>query len=341
MKTSMALSFLNLRRYRWLPHLLIAMTISAVLAGIGLLRFVEARFVEATGGELTLAAMEVAEKLDRMLFERQGDALMMARALGSRTSDPEYLSEYLRWMKKEYSPVYLSLAVMDVQGMVVAATEPSVVGRDYSGAASFIAARVTRRLDIADVAGQEAESGIDTIAFTAPILDAQGTFLGVVTSRVGVPFLEEVATRTIRSLESRPGAGGRVEYQMLTRQGRVFVDSNLPHKGVINLKGLGLPSVLLSETGVPGFIEEEHLRRHVQVVTGYAQTRGFGEFAGLGWSVLVRMERQDILAPIHAFLWKVGIAGGVVWIPMLGLLLWATARLRADHGQAQQESAWP
>ena len=340
MKTSMGASFLDLRRYRWLPYLLITMTVFAVLAGIGLIQFVEYRFVEATGGELTLAAAEVAEKLDRMLFERQGDALMLARALGLRTSDPRYLSEYLKWMKQEYSPVYLSLAVMDVRGTVVAATEPSLVGRDYSRAASFIAARATRRLDIADVAGQEAESGVDMIAFTAPILDTQGTFLGVVTSRVGVPFLEEVTTRTIRSLEARPGAGGRVEYQMLTRQGKVFVDSDLSHKGAINLKELGLPSALLSESGVPGFIEEEHLRRHVQVVTGYAQTRGFGEFAGLGWSVLVRMERQEILAPIHAFLWKVGIVGGVVWIPMLGLLFWATARLRAEHRQAQQESAW-
>ena len=340
MKTSMALSFLDLRRYRWLPHLLIAMTVFAVLAGIGLIRFIEYRFVEATGGELTLAATEVAEKLDRMLFERQGDVLMMARALSLQASDPKYLSEYLKWMKQEYSPVYLSLAVMDVQGTVVAATEPALVGQDHSRAASFIAARASRRLDIADVAGQEAENGVDTIAFTAPILDSHGTFLGVVTSWVGVPFLEEVTTRTIRSLEARPGAGGRVEYQMLTRQGRVFVDSGLPHKGAINLKELGLPSVLLSEAGVPGFIEEEHVRRHVQVVTGYAQTRGFGEFAGLGWSVLVRMERQEILAPIHAFLWKVGIAGGVVWIPMLGLLFWATARLRAEHRQAQQESAW-
>jgi PAS domain S-box-containing protein len=340
MKTSKALSFLDLRRYRWLPYLIIAMTLFAILAGVSLIRFIEYRFVEATGGELTLAAADVAEKLDRMLFERQGDALMMARALRSRISDSRYLSEYLAWMKKEYSPIYLSLAVMDVQGTVVAATEPSLVGLDYSRAASFLAARATRRIDIADVAGQEAESGVDTIAFTAPILDTQGTFLGVVTSRVGVPFLEEVTTRTIRSLEARPGAGGRVEYQMLTGQGRVFVDSSLPHNGAINLKELGLPSVLLSETGVPGFIEEEHLRRHVQVVTGYAQTRGFGDFAGLGWSVLVRMDRQDILAPIHAFLWKIGIIGGVVWIPMLGLLFWATARLRAEHRQAQQESAW-
>jgi len=340
MKTSMALSFIDLRRYRWLPYLLIAMTVFVVLAGIVLIRFVEYRFVAATGGELALAAEEAAEKLDRTLFERQGDALMMARAFSSRASDPRYFSEYMKWMKTEYAPIYLWLAVTDSQGTVVAATEPSLVGHDYSRAASFTAVRATRRLDIADVAVQEGESGVETIAFTAPILDSKGTFLGVVTSRVGIPSLEEVITRTIRSLEAQQGAGGRVEYQMVTKQGRVFVDSDLSRKGAINLKELGLPSVLLSEAGVPGFIEEEHVRRHVQVVTGYAQTRGFGEFAGLGWSVLVRMERQDILASIHAFLWKVGIAGGVVWIPMLGLLFWATARLRAEHRQAQQESAW-
>jgi len=340
MKTSIAFSFLNLRRYQWLPYLIFALTIFAVLAGFILIRFVEDRLVEATGEELTLAAAEVAEKTDRMLFERQGDVLMMARAFSLRASEPRYLSEYLKWMKTAYSPVYLSLAVTDIQGTVVAATEPSMVGRDYSRAASFTVARATRRIEIADVAVQEGESGVDTVAFTAPILDSQGTFLGVVTTRVGIPFLEEVTTRTIRSLEVRQGTGGRVEYQMLTRQGRVFVDSDLLHKGAINLKEFGLPSALLSGAGVPGFIEEEHVRRHVQVVTGYAQTRGFGEFVGLGWSVLVRMERQDILAPIHTFLWKVGIAGGVVWTPMLGLLFWATARLRAEHRQAQQESAW-
>ena len=184
MKTSMAPSFLDLRRYRWLPHLLITMTVFAVLAGIVLIRFVENRFVEATGGELTLAATEIAEKLDRMLFERQGDALMMARTLALRTSDPRYLSEYLKWMKKEHSPVYLWLAITDSQGTVVAATEPSLTGHDYSHTPWFTAARATRRLDIADVEAHEAvhevDNGEETVAFTSPILDTQGTFLGVV-----------------------------------------------------------------------------------------------------------------------------------------------------------------
>jgi PAS domain S-box-containing protein len=340
MKTSMALSVSTSRRYRWLPYLLLVMTVCAILAGVGLIRLVEDRVVAATGGELTLAAAEISEKLDRMLFERQGDVLMMARNLALQNSDPNYRSEYLTWMKKEYAPAYQSIVVADVQGTVVAATEVSLLGRDDSRAASFIAARTTRRFDIADVAEQEAESGVAAIAFTAPILDSRGAFLGIVTARVGVPFLEEVSTRTIRSLEVQQGAGGRVEYRMSTKGGRVFVDSDLSRKEPLNLKELRLPSVLLSEAGAPGFIEEEHVRRHVQVVTGYAKTRGFGEFTGLNWSVLVQMEREEVLAPIHAFLWKAGIVGGAVWISMMGLLFWAMARLQAEHRQAQQESAW-
>ena len=340
MKTTKAIPIHDTRRYRWLPYLLIGVTLLAIPTGIALIRFVEHRFVEAAGEELKLAAAEVAEKLDRMLFERQGDALMMARTISLRPSDHKYLSEYLKWMRTTYIPAYQSLAVTDVQGTVVAATEPSLVGRDYSRTASFIAARATRRLDITDVAGLEAESGGDTIMFTAPILDTESTFQGVVTSWVRVPFMEEVTARTVRSLEARPGMGGRVEYQMLTKQGKVFVDSYLPHERGINLNELGLPSARLSATGASGFIEEEHMHRHVQVVSGYAQTKGFEGFSGLDWSILVRMDRADVLAPIHTYFWKVGIAGGVIWISIMGLLLWATTRLRTEYRQARQESAW-
>jgi two-component system, cell cycle sensor histidine kinase and response regulator CckA len=341
MKTTTAIPIHVPRRYRWLPYLLIGVTLLAIPAGIALIRFVEHRFVEAAGEELKLAAAEVAEKLDRMLFERRGDVIMLARVVSSRPFDQNYLSDYLKWMKATYTPVYQSLAVTDIQGTVLASTEPSLVGRDYSRTASFIAARTTRRLDIADVEGLEVEeSDAGTIVFMAPILDAQDRFQGVVVSRVGVPFLEEVTTGTVRSLEARPGARGRVEYQMLTKQGKVFVDSYRSHGRGINLKELGLPSVLRSEAGVPGFIEEEHLHRHVQVVSGYAQTKGFGGFPGLKWSILVRMDRGDILALIHDYFWKVGIIGGAIWVPIMGLLLWVTTRMRKEHRQAQQESAW-
>ncbi|MDE3118803.1 MAG: PAS domain S-box protein, partial [Nitrospirota bacterium] len=97
-----------------------------------------------------------------------------------------------------------------------------------------------------------------------------------------------------------------------------------------------LASALLSETAGPGYIEEEHLRRHVPVVTGFARTEGYGEFPGFQWGVLVRMDRDDILAPIRSVLWKLGGIGAVVWVPMLGVLVWMTGRLRAEWSTAAE-----
>ena len=113
MKTPRAVSLLNLYHYRWLPYLIAAMTLFAFAAGARLVQFVESRLVVAAGESLTLAAAEVAEKTDRMLFERQGDALMMARAFSTRVADPKYLSDYVAWMKTAYAPVYLWIAVTD------------------------------------------------------------------------------------------------------------------------------------------------------------------------------------------------------------------------------------
>jgi PAS domain S-box-containing protein len=328
------------RRYRWLPYVNVVMTVLTLAAGWFLLQYVERRLVDATGEQLTLAAAEVSDKLDRLLFERYSDVQMMARAFSLQASDSRYLSEYLAWMKAKYEPVYFWLGVTDSQGTIVATTNASLLGEDESRADWFRRVRATRRVLVQDVAIHETDNGVETVAFTVPILDSQEAFLGVVTARVTVPTLEEVTTRTIRSLEDRAGFVGSVEYQMLTRRGDVFVDSDLLHKAPMNLKLLGLPSALAAQSGVPGFLEEKHLRRHVEVVSGYAQTHGHGDFAGFGWSVLVRMDRQAILAPIQSALWSVGLAAAVVWVPLLVLLLRATAWLRAEYQQAQQESAW-
>ncbi|MEK7273078.1 MAG: PAS domain S-box protein, partial [Nitrospirota bacterium] len=266
---------------------------------------------------------------------------MMARAFALRSSDRRYLGSYLSWMKTAYAPMYHWLGVTDQQGVMIASTEEVLIGRDFSQSEWFRGAHATRRVLVGDIASHEADRGVETVAFTAPILDAEGTFLGVITTRVAVPVLEDVTTRTIRSLQRREGFGGAAEYQMLAKSGEVFVDSNVPLHEKINLLELGLPSVKLSQAGEPGYVIEEHLRRHVQVVTGYAVTKGYGEFPGLGWTVLVRIDRDAILAPIRSVvLWKVGGAALVIWFPLLVLLLWSTVRLRAEYRQAQQESAW-
>ena len=179
--------------------------------------------------------------------------------------------------------------------------------------------------------------GVNSVAFTAPLTGTHGEFLGVVTTRVGIPALENVLTRTLVTLQKRGVFLGVMEYQFLTEKGVAFIDSALrDDKGGLNLKQMGLSSAVLSERSESGYIEEEHLRRHVRVITGYARTQGLGDFESLHWTVLMRMDRRDVLAPIREILWKLGLAGASVMVPTLGLLLWSMRRVQKEHVRAMQ-----
>lgn len=327
------------RSYPWLPLLIVGMTIVAFVIGVVMLRSIEVRMVEATGENLTLTASEIAGKLDRLLFERHGDARMIARAFSGRPLDTRLIGEYLDWMTSTY-PVYLWLGVTDHQGRMVAATDQTLIGQDYGRTGWFEGVRQAGAVRVDEVETHEPNGKLESIGFTAPITGAKGEFLGVVTTRIGLPRLEEVLTETIREIQRDNEAGGPFEYEFLTKEGVVFVDSTASGIDQVNLKQTGLPSAVLSGTGKAGYVEEVHVRRSVPVVTGYAQTKGYNDYPGFQWTILLRLDRDVILLPIRAMMWKLGIAGVVVWLPMVGLLLWATGQLRREYRQAQQESEW-
>ena len=309
------------RSYPWLPVLIVGMTIVAFVIGVVMLRSIEVRMVEATGENLTLASAEIADKLDRLLFERHADVRMMARAFSDRSADRKYINEYLQWMKETYAPVYLWLGVTDPHGRMVASTDSATIGLDYGRSGWFERVRDTGTVQVDEVEIHESNNKIESIAFTAPIVNASGQFLGAVTTRIGLPMLEDVLIETVREIQQTEGAAGPFEYQFLTKAGVVFVDSASAAVERTNLRELGLPSVLLSGSGKAGYVEEMHVRRRVPVVTGYSQTKGYSEYSGLQWTILLRIDRDVILLPIRAMMWKLGIAGVVVWIPMVGLLL--------------------
>ena len=75
------------------------------------------------------------------------------------------------------------------------------------------------------------------------------------------------------------------------------------------------------------------------VVTGYARTLGIGDYKGLHWTVLMRMDRRDVLTPIREVLWNLGLAGSVVVVPTFALLVWTVTRVRREYRRAQQERA--
>lgn len=325
------------RPYGYLTALILALAVLTVAIGLIGLYYVEQRLVAIAGENLSFAAAQTAQNMDRLLLERQGDAKMMARAFPKQLRNLGFLTEYLVWMRAQY-PVYLWLGVTDAEGRVIASSDPTSVGQDYGRSDWFQAVRRDRVVQVGDVESYEASGGVDSVAFTAPITDAGGEFLGSVSTRIGVPALEEEVTKTVRLFEQQEGFIGTIEYQFLEDNGKVFIDSDLVHKGFVNLKQIGLPSALLSERELLGYVEETHLRRHVPVVTGYARIPPSERGGILPWAVLLRVDRSNIVAPIQTVLLRVGLTGAFAMVPLLGLLLWSAGRLRAEWVQAELES---
>ena len=158
----------------------------------------------------------------------------------------EFQSAYVAGMMTAY-PDYLWIGATNARGQIVVATDPATLGRDYSAQPWFQAVRNGQGVHMGDVEPFAVMGGPDAIAVTAPITGPRGEFLGVVTTRVGIPGLENVMTRTLLAFRQREGFWGALEYQFLTEKGVAFIDSDLQHKGHVNLKQLGLPSARLSE----------------------------------------------------------------------------------------------
>nr|MBI3614259.1 PAS domain-containing protein [Nitrospirota bacterium] len=313
--------------------------LACAIAALGL-RYVERRLVQAAGETLSLAAAEIADKVDRVLHERLGDVRIIASSPVLHSRDQAAMTQFLRDIRTVQAPYYLWLGVADAQGHILAATDPALVGQDRAETAWFRSVRDGAGAHIADVAPSEEAGGPAALAFTARLVGPRGEFLGAVTALVGLAELEEAVTQTLRTFQMRADLAGHLEYQFLAESGETFVDSELAFKAPVNLFRLGLPSARLSRADRPGFVEEEHLRRHVPVITGYAQTHGVAAGASVQWGVLVRMDRDDVLAPIRLDLLRLGGMGVLLWLPMLGLTLWAARSLARLYAYSREREEW-
>ena len=183
------------------------------------------------------------------------------------------------------------------------------------------------------------DAGVSVVTFVSPINDVRGRFIGAIVSRVGLPVLEDTFVHSINALHMHWGTGAHIEYLFLDQDGNVFVDSILREEGQINLKQQGVPSATLFDSAPSGFVEEQHARRQEAVVTGYARTKEIEGAFNQKWGVLVRVDRSDILVPIRAVVWKVGLWSGAIFLLMLTVLIWLVRRLKQERECEQRTQA--
>jgi PAS domain S-box-containing protein len=329
--------------YSWLVGLIVGMTAVVVLTGILGLKLFEERLVKSEGENLALIAVDITEKFNLLLVGLHGDLQLLGDTASRVAWDRKRWAAHLHSVKTAY-PHYQSLALIGPTGRVLAATDEATIGVDVSGDKWFndVMANQTG-IQVSDVNPNELSQGIETVSVAVPFHTDSGTgarrFKGAVVGLMGVPMLEEIMTRTLRNRILDQNMERNLEYQVMNKKGNLFIDSDLYHKGLVNLMTIGQASARLALLGKAGYLEEEHLRRHVQVITGYAQFIGTKEQSNIHWGVLVRVDRQAVLAPLRSVLWKIGLVSGFLVLPMLAIFLWVVRQLEQTRKSRQRTQA--
>jgi PAS domain S-box-containing protein len=327
--------------YKFLSVLIVLLIVASLGLGVVALRYLENRLVMIYGQALAALSHEIADKLNWVLYERYGDLQVMAVAPVFRGDDRAAMRRYLASLQLAH-PAYAWLGVTDASGRLVAATESPSGRDDRSGAAWFRAVRDCLCIRVLDAAPGEEVGGALVVTFAAPLRGARGEFLGTVVTMVSLDRLEDALGPVRVAFEAdREAPTSLLEYQFVRSDGVLVADSRLREEGTVNVMSAALRSATMGVSDqeiFPGYAEERHERRGIEVVTGYARMRAVSALGGPRWLILVRVDRDDVLDSVRRTTKVVAAGGAVVIAPLLGLLAWSLVRVRTTFGEAQTEA---
>lgn len=328
--------------YRRLMMLVGILVFVSIVTGSIALHTQQDRLLAMTGGQLALVADGIASDVDYVLSQRYGDLQRLVKTLETRHGDPAAATTYLTSLAEQYR-LCCWIGVADANGIIVASTERATISQDVSASAWFRTARDSHGTVTLGFRATQPLQGRPMMSFSTPLRDEQGGLVGAVTLHVGYHELERIIVRTIEAVERHQGLSHALEWALLNKDGDLINESLSEGAQPLNLKTLGTPSATmplpLGED--PSWVEEPHFRRHVPVITGFAGTRGYGEFPNPGLRVLVRLDRNSVEAPIRHMYWSLGAGLLLAFGPILGVLLWLTMRLRQEWARAaSQEERW-
>lgn len=295
------------------------------------------------GESLTLLASRMAASLDNGLFERYREIQNVASfsELFATEDHPDRWRPVLEQLQLTYQH-YAWIGVTDADGTVLAATGGLLETRDVSQRPWFKEARsapfvgdvheaVLLASLLPGLTGSEPPRFVDV---AAPIVRGDRK-IGVLGAHLSWKWAEERRQNVLKPVE----AERRVDVLIVDRDGNPLLgplgraDARLPQSRIapLLLRGHG------TETWNDG---QDYL-------TAAVRASGHRDYAGLGWTVLVRQPIDTALAPARQLQWQI-VGIGLLGAGLFGLFGWwlagrLTAPLRnvARQAQALAVEGWP
>jgi len=282
-----------------------------------------------------ILAEETIDKIDRSMAERYGD-IRMFRGMRLAKMEPDTVMTDMDRFTQLYG-VYNLMILVDADGKIIAVNRvnadgkpiPSaqLLGTSVVGEAWFTDAMASKAKGNAlcyDMVHDERVKTIcqtepATVIFAAPVFDIDGKVM-----RVWANFasFDKIAGSVMAETQERNEARGlKLTCNILSKTGLVLHDADPSVELKMNLADAGLEAAKMIGQGKTGVTTEIHARRKVAQINGIASSKPQGDFAGLGWGILIRQDLSDALASCTSLAWFCGltILGAAVGVSFIAL----------------------
>lgn len=329
---------LNFLRRRLLPRALgawlaLAFVLLSIVLTLVLTSVIERKSAEqvqtSIGHGLAELAMQTSDKLERGMFERYREVGLLARRRVLGEDQPQERRRATLDGIQSSLGYYSWIGLAGLDGKVQVSAQGLLEGADVSKRPWF--RNALRGIHAGDVheavllarylPRQDEPWRFVDVAF--PYVDDKGVTRGVLGVHLSWQWARDVERSVMAGIEARR----QVEALIVDADGNVLL-------GPADVKGkrLTLPSLKAAHAQSRGGYVVETWPDGRSYLVGYQLGHGYGEYPGLGWTVLVRQNVDDAFAPVRR-LREYGLASGVVLAGVFSLAgVWLARRITRPLG---------
>ena len=311
-----------------LAFVLLSIVLTLVLTSV-IERKASEQVETSIGHGLAELAMQTSDKLERGMFERYREVSLLARRRALGDGMP-YAERRATLDGIQNSLGYYSwIGLADLDGKVQVSAQGLLEGADVSKRPWFRnalrgvhAGDVHEAVLLARYLPKQTEPWrfVD-VAF--PYVDENGVTRGVLGAHLSWQWARDVE----RSVMAGIAARRQVEALIVDAQGNVLL-------GPPDVAGkrLTLPSLNAAAGQRQGGYVVEKWPDGASYLVGFTRGHGYGEYPGLGWTVLVRQNVDDAYAPVRR-LREYGLASGVLAAAVFSIAgMWLARRITRPLG---------
>ena len=304
-----------------LAFILLSIVLTLVLTAL-IERMATSQVKSSIGSGLAELAMQTSDKLERGMFERYREVSLIAQLHElDPAAAPQQRRRALERVQASYG-YYSWIGVAGLDGIVQVSAKGLLEGGDVSkrpwfrnALAGVHAGDVHEAVLLSKLLPRQEEPWrfVD-VAF--PVTDAGGAVRGVLGAHLSWQWARDVERSMFAGIARRR----QVEALIVDAGGKVLLGPS-----DVAGKRLDLASLAAArQSGRWGYLDERWPDGKEYLV-GFARGRGYGDYPGLGWTVLVRQSVDDAYAPVRR-LREYGLAAGALLALLFSLAGVALAR---------------